>query len=68
MGEEGPQVGRIDAQEVDMSDQSASVVPQEIDQPMRRRDIGAHRVRRAAAVVLEMIGPAGSEPACRMFV
>jgi hypothetical protein len=40
--------------------------PQEIDQPMRRRDIGPHRVRRAPAIMGEMASPARCQGARRM--
>jgi hypothetical protein len=36
-------------------------LPEELDQPMRRRDIGAHGMGRAASVMLEVGGPARGE-------
>ena len=41
---------------------------EEIDQPMRGRDIGADRVRRAAAIMSEMVSPARRKGPRRMVV
>ncbi len=54
LGEKGAQVGSPERSMVGRFDRPSSMPLEEVDQPMGGRDIGAHRVRRAPAVVLEM--------------
>src|SRR5205085_11748287 len=53
-------------EEVGWTDRLPAIPAEEFNQPMRGCDIGAHRVHRTAAVVLEMAGPASGERARRM--
>jgi hypothetical protein len=54
MGEEGAQVRRAKPEQSRRADLLASIPPKEIDQPVRGRHIGPYRMRRAAAVVLQI--------------
>jgi hypothetical protein len=55
--EEGPHVGSAEIEQARGRNLLAAIAPEEFDQPVSSGDIGAHRVGRAAAVVLEMAGP-----------
>ena len=46
----------------------APVAAEEIDQPVGGGDIGAHGVRRAAAIVSEMASPPSREGPCGMVI
>jgi hypothetical protein len=48
------------------TDLLAAVAAEEIDEAMRGRDISAHSVRRAAAVMLEVAAPTGRQVARRV--
>ena len=66
ISEEGAQVGWLQRQQCKAADLLAAMAAEEIDKAMRRRDIGAHGVRRAAAIVLQIAAPAGRQVARRM--
>jgi hypothetical protein len=62
-GEKGAQVGGGQARQGVAADGAAKMSVQEVDQPVRRRSVGAHRVRRAAAALQQMVVPArGQRP------
>jgi hypothetical protein len=54
LGKERAQVRRAEIEQRGRVDTLAPVETEEIDQPVRSCDIGAHRVRRPAAVMLEI--------------
>ena len=55
--EEGAHVGSAEIEQARGRNLLAPVAPEKFDQPVSGGDIGAHRMGRAAAVVLEMGGP-----------
>ena len=57
IGEKGAQIDGAEVEQPRSLNLLAAVTPEEFDQPVSSGDIGAHRVGRAAAVVLEMGGP-----------
>ena len=61
VGQECPKVRRAEAEQPCRLDLLATVAAEKLDQPVRRSDIGAHRVRRAAAIMLEIICPLRSK-------
>jgi hypothetical protein len=61
VGEEGAQVGGTKAKQRRIGDRLAAIAAEEIDQPMRCRNIGAHRMRGAAAVMLQIGSPLRGE-------
>ena len=61
--EEGAQVGSSEIAKLRVTDRSAEMLAEKIEKAMRRRDIGANRVKRTAAIVLEMVGPVRRERA-----
>ena len=61
LGEEGAQVDRGEVDQAVAPDRFAAMPAEEVDQAMRGGDIGAHGVRRAAAVEGEMARPARGE-------
>jgi len=63
--EESAQVRGAQAVQIGRIDRPATMPLEEFDQAMRSRGIRPHRVRRAAAVVLEMGRPARCERARR---
>ena len=54
VGEKGAQVRRAEVEEGFGGDLPTPVAAEKMDQAMRGRDVGAHGVRRAAAVMLEI--------------
>ena len=62
----GPQVRCAKIKKTRWADWLAAILPQKIDQPVRRGDVGPHRVRRAAAVVLEVRTPLRGESSGRV--
>ena len=63
MGEESPKVRRRHAAKVRRLERPAAILLEEIDQAMGSRHIGTHRVPGAAAIMLEIGGPARRERA-----
>ena len=61
LGEERPQIGRLQVLQSVRTDLLASVSAEKVDQPVRRRDIRADRMRGAAPVVLEIASPASGK-------
>ena len=54
LGEKSAQIRRCDPNEARKIDGRSPIMAEEVDQPVRRRCVGAHRVRGPAAVMLEM--------------
>ena len=53
-------------EQTEAPDLLTTMAAKEIDQAMGGRDIGADRVRRAAAIMSEMASPTRGQSACRM--
>ena len=66
LGKKGAQIRGGQTDQVGRADRLCSIGAEEVNQPMRGRDIGANGVRGTAAIVLEMAGPASGKLACRM--
>ncbi len=66
-GEEGTKILSAQRQQQAITHCLATIITQEFDQAMRRRDIGAHGVRGAPAVMEEMARPALDESAGGMI-
>jgi hypothetical protein len=62
------QVHGAELQQVCGVNRTAAMLPQEIDKAMRRRHVGADRVWRSTAIVLQIFGPPGGELARRVMI
>jgi hypothetical protein len=65
--QESAEICSDDIRQPYLVDQRSPVVPEKIDEPMRSRGIGAHRMGGAPAVVVEVGRPAGGKRTRRMF-
>ena len=66
IGEKGAKIGGVHARQRGRVDRFAAIASEEFDQPVSRRDVGAHGVNGAAAIVLKIGRPARSERLGRM--
>ena len=66
VGKEGAKVRCCEVEQPRRQDFLPAISPEKVDQAMRSRDIGAHRVLRAAAVMLKIGGPLRSERSGRV--
>ena len=57
IGEEGAQIRCMEVEKAETADLLTAMATEKIDQPVRSRDIGAHSVRRAAAIMGEITSP-----------
>ena len=57
LGQERPQIGGDDARQRAGFDRFSAVAAEEVDESVRRRRIGPHRVRRTPPVMFEIGGP-----------
>jgi hypothetical protein len=61
LGKECPQVGRLEPLQRGRTDLLALISSEKVDESVRRRNVSADGVGRAAPVVLEMAGPASGK-------
>jgi hypothetical protein len=64
--QERAQLGEVDAQQVRRVQHRRAMPPKKVDQPMRRRDIGARRMRRTSPLQQQVIAPSRRQRRRRM--
>jgi hypothetical protein len=57
----------VKVEQPEPADLLSPMTAEEIDQAVGGRDIGAHRMRRSAAIMAQMAGPSRRKRARRMF-